>query len=163
MDPVEQRKVDTLDVMIYGDVHAMARAAANEAAAIIATAVADRGVAHAMFATGNSQLAFVEQLVERTSGVPWSATVIFHMDEYIGIGPDHPASFQRWIHQRIAERAHPQAVHFVDGLAEPDGECERYAGLLRTYPLDLCCLGIGRTAIWPSTTPRLPTSTTPST
>jgi glucosamine-6-phosphate deaminase len=143
MEPREHRRVDDLEVMIYGDTRAMARAAADEAAAVITAALAARGVAHAMFATGNSQLAFIEQLVDHSPEVPWSATVVFHMDEYIGIGPEHPASFQRWIRERIVEPAHPLAVHYVDGMAEPGAECEHYAGLLRTYPLDLCCLGIG--------------------
>jgi glucosamine-6-phosphate deaminase len=121
----------------------MARAAADTAAATLTGAVAERGVAHAMFATGNSQFAFIDALVNHTDGVPWSDMVIFHMDEYVGLGADHPASFRRWIHQRIEEPAHPRAAHYLDGLAPPEDECHRYAALLEQYPLDLCCLGIG--------------------
>lgn len=139
----EDTTVDRLRVRVHPDAAAMARSAADEAAEVLRAAVAARGVAHAMFATGNSQLAFVDQLVTATDGVPWGDVVAFHMDEYVGIGPDHPAGFQRWIRERIAERAHPRAVHYVDGLADPDAECERYAGLLRSHPLDLCCLGVG--------------------
>ena len=84
-------------VLVHPDVAEMARAAAEQAATVLRTAVRARGVAHAMFATGNSQLAFVEALVARTPDVPWSDVVVFHMDEYVGIGADHPASFQRWI------------------------------------------------------------------
>ena len=135
--------VDELAVRIHADVMAMARAAADEAAAILRAAVEERAVAHAMFATGNSQLAFVEQLVGHTDGVPWADVVVFHMDEYVGVGPDHPAGFQRWIRTRITEPAHPRAAHYLDGLADPLSECERYARLLREMPLDLCCLGIG--------------------
>ena len=124
-------------------IDAMARAAADEAAAVIREAVARRGVASAMFATGNSQLAFVDALVADTDDVPWDRLVIFHMDEYVGIGPDHPASFQRWIRERIDQPARPRAAHYLDGLASPDDECRRYAQLLRSHPLDLCCLGIG--------------------
>jgi glucosamine-6-phosphate deaminase len=135
--------VDRLEVRIHPDLASLARAAADEAAGILREAVASRGVANAMFATGNSQIAFVDQLVTAVPDVPWSDVVAFHMDEYVGVGPDHPAGFQRWIRERITERAHPRAVHYVDGLAEPEAECERYAGLLRDHPLDLCCLGIG--------------------
>ncbi len=112
------------------------------AAGVIRDAVAARGEAHAMFATGNSQLAFVDALCALRD-VPWSETVIFHMDEYVGVGPDHPAGFQRWIRERITDRVHPRAAHYVDGLAEPDVACVEYAALLRRFPLDLCCLGIG--------------------
>ena len=65
------------------------------------------------------------------------------MDEYVGIGPDHPASFERWIRQRITERTRPRAVHYLHGTADPEAECGRYAALLEAFPLDLCCLGIG--------------------
>ena len=108
-----------------------------------ADAVAARGVAHAMFATGNSQLDSSSTLVTATPDVPWGDVVVFHMDEYVGVGPDHPAGFQRWIRERISDRVHPREAHYIDGLADPEAECPRYAALLRAHPLDLCCLGIG--------------------
>ena len=130
-------------VFVHADVAAMARAAADEAAAILRHAVGARGVAHAMFATGNSQLAFIEALVQHTADVPWADVVVFHMDEYVGLGPDHPASFQRWIRQRIVEPAGPRAAHYVHGLGDADVAAARYAKLLAEHPLDLCCLGVG--------------------
>lgn len=131
------------DVRILPDVNALARTAADEAAMVIRRAVAANGVAHAMFATGNSQLSFIDALVSATDDVPWGDVVVFHMDEYVGMGPEHPASFQRWIRHRIVEPARPRAAHYLDGTADPEAECRRYAGLLHRYPLDLCCLGIG--------------------
>jgi glucosamine-6-phosphate deaminase len=137
------RTIDRATVQVHPDVQAMARAAADEAAAVLRAAVAARGTAHAMFATGNSQLAFTRALVHETDGVPWSDTVVFHMDEYVGVGPDHPAGFQRWIRERIVEPARPRAGYYVEGLGDAEDECRRYADLLRRFPLDLCCLGIG--------------------
>ena len=137
------RTVDRATVTVHPDVDAMARAAADETLAVLRAAVEARGVAHAMFATGNSQMAFVHALVAQTDGVPWSQTVVFHMDEYVGVGPDHPAGFQRWIRERIVDPAHPKAAYYVEGLGDPEEECARYAGLLREHPLDLCCLGVG--------------------
>jgi len=130
-------------VFVHADVPTMAHAAADQAARIMREAVEARGVVHAMFATGNSQLAFVEALVTATPDVPWSETVLFHMDEYVGVGADHPAGFQRWIRQRIVDRTAPKAAYFVEGLGDADAECRRYADLLAMHPLDLCCLGIG--------------------
>lgn len=127
---------------MHDDLDSLARRAASLAADAIRAAVAARGVAHAMFATGNSQLRFVEALVADPA-VPWHDVVVFHMDEYVGVGPDHPAGFQRWIRERIVEPAAPRQAHYFDGLADPGGECDRYATLLRVHPLDLCCLGIG--------------------
>jgi glucosamine-6-phosphate deaminase len=127
----------------HPDVAAMNRAAADQAATSMRAAVRDRGVAHVMFATGNSQLGFLDALVAETPDVPWSDTVVFHMDEYVGVGPDHPAGFQKYIRERIVDRTAPRAAYYVEGLGDPEAECTRYADLLRAHPLDLCCLGIG--------------------
>jgi glucosamine-6-phosphate deaminase len=142
MDHPRDRTVDHLEVRRHPDARALAAAAADEAAACLGAAVGARGVAHAMFATGNSQLHFVDALV-RIPDVPWADVVVFHMDEYLGVGPRHPAGFQRWIRERIVDRARPAAAHYLDGLADPSDECRRYAALLQGHPLDLCCLGIG--------------------
>ncbi|MGD0391451.1 MAG: 6-phosphogluconolactonase [Acidimicrobiales bacterium] len=138
-----QTSRDRPEVSVFPDTRTMARAAADRAAAVLRSAVERKGVAHAMFATGNSQIEFVGELVGRTPDVPWGDVVVFHMDEYVGIGPEHPASFQRWIRERIVQPTHPRSAHYIDGLAPPDRECERYARLLGDHPLDLCCLGIG--------------------
>jgi glucosamine-6-phosphate deaminase len=130
-------------VLLHPDVTSMARATADQAAGVMRAAVRARGVANVMFATGNSQLAFIDTLVTRTPDVPWADTVVFHMDEYVGVGPDHPAGFQRWIRERIVDPTSPRAAHYVDGLGDPDESCARYTDLLAHHPLDLCCLGIG--------------------
>ena len=137
------RRFEALTVTVHRDTPALARAAADEAAAVMRAAAAARGVVHAMFATGNSQLAFVHALVHETDDVPWDQTVVFHMDEYVGVGPDHPAGFQRWIRERIVEPAQPKGAHYVDGLGDPEAAAASYAQLLREHPLDLCCLGAG--------------------
>ena len=117
--------------------------AAAEATEVVHAAVAARGSANVMFATGNSQLAFLDALTGR-GDIDWSAVVGFHMDEYVGIGPEHPASFRRYLRERVVERVHPAAFHYLHGDAtDPIAECARYAGLLAAHPLDLCCLGIG--------------------
>ena len=135
--------VDELDVVVHADQAALAAAAAEQAADVLRQAVRARRVAHAMFATGNSQLAFVDALIGLPD-VPWTEVVVFHMDEYVGVDGQHPAGFCRWIRERIAERAHPGAAHYLDGTApDPEAECDRYAALLTAHPLDLCCLGIG--------------------
>jgi len=143
MPDVRQRTVDRMSVRVHADSLALAGDASDRAAAALREAVRTNGVAHAMFATGNSQLEFVDALVTATHDVPWGDVVVFHMDEYVGIGPDHPAGFQRWIRERIVDRAHPRHAHYIDGLADPEPECARYAQLLDRHPLDLCCLGIG--------------------
>jgi glucosamine-6-phosphate deaminase len=135
--------VDALAVRVFEDDRALGAAAATDAATTIAGAIAARGVAHVMLATGNSQFAFLDALVVRDD-VDWSAVIAFHMDEYVGIAPSHAASFQRYMRERVAARVPVREFHYLQGDApDPDAEAERYAALLRAHPLDVCCLGIG--------------------
>lgn len=129
-------------VRIEAGPDALADAAAAHAASTIRAAAATRGEVHVMFASGNSQLAFLDRLTADPA-VPWDHVVGFHMDEYLGIGIDHPASFARYMRDRIVRRARPRAFHLLDGTAAPAAEAERYALLLTAHPLDLCVLGIG--------------------
>jgi len=140
--------VDALHVRVLPDGRALGAAAAAHAATVLCDAIAARGVAHAMFATGNSQLAFLGALVDERAvdepAVDWTNVVGFHMDEYVGIAADHPASFRRYLRERLVTRVPFRAFHYVEGDApDPGAECARYARLLREHPLDLCCLGIG--------------------
>jgi glucosamine-6-phosphate deaminase len=110
---------------------------------VLCDAIDTRGLAHAMFATGNSQFTFLDAIVTDRS-VDWTRVVGFHMDEYVGIPADHPASFRRYLHERLVTRVPFAEFHFVAGDApDLEAECGRYAALLTTHPLDLCCLGVG--------------------
>ena len=132
---------DELAVRIYSDVAALAADAAEEAATAVATAIAERGRANVMLATGNSQLRFLDVLIGRP--LDWSRVAVLHMDEYVGVGDDHPASFARYIRERVVEKVSPGAAYLLDGTNDPAAEITRYAALLTEHPLDLTCLGIG--------------------
>jgi glucosamine-6-phosphate deaminase len=117
----------------------MAVAAASDVAAVLQTAIAARGQANAMFATGNSQLAMLDALVG-DHAIEWDRVRVFHMDEYVGLPDDHPASFARYIRERIVEKVVPFDVFYVGNT---EGAAVEYAAVLRQWPLDLCVMGIG--------------------
>jgi glucosamine-6-phosphate deaminase len=121
----------------------MAAAAADRAAAAIRAAIEARGHAHVIAATGASQFEFLDALVHRP-GIDWARTVFFHLDEYVGLPVTHPASFRRYLRERIVERVHPGAFHFIEGDA-PDlqAEVERVNALIRAHPIDVAFVGIG--------------------
>jgi glucosamine-6-phosphate deaminase len=134
---------DKLSVRVFDDVSAMAREAAADGATAIREAIAARGVANVMLATGNSQLKFLSELVTHTD-LDWSHVTAFHMDEYVDVPATHPASFQRYMRERVAARLPFQEFHYLSGdTADARVEADRYARLLRAHPLDLCCCGIG--------------------
>jgi glucosamine-6-phosphate deaminase len=121
----------------------LGEAAAQRAASLIQSAVAERGRARVIVATGNSQLAFIDALASMP-GLPWKSVEIFHMDEYAGMSDTHPASFRKWIRERVVEKVNPAKAHYIIGDA-PDlkAECERYSQLLNSAPVDLAFVGIG--------------------
>jgi glucosamine-6-phosphate deaminase len=131
------------EVCVVDDASDLAPVAAGRAASAIRDAIEARGRAHVMFASGNSQLGFLDVL-NRDPSIDWARVVGFHMDEYLGIGSDHPASLRRYMRERIVDVARPGTFHEIAGDApDPETECARYASLLAAHPLDLCCLGIG--------------------
>jgi glucosamine-6-phosphate deaminase len=134
---------DSLRVEIYDDLAALAAAAADAAAHALNTAIDERGEANLMLATGNSQLAFLGALV-RIPGIAWDHVRAFHMDEYVDLPPNHPASFQRYMRERVAAQIPVKEFHYLNGDAiDAQAEANRYEDLLRAHPLDLCCCGIG--------------------
>ena len=129
-------------IRVLADPSALADAAAADAAAIVRDAVAAHGRANVMFASGNSQIDFLHRFTADPT-VPWPAVTGFHMDEYVGIAGDHPASFGRYMQERIVARTAIAAFHMIDGTAPAADERARYAVLLDAHPLDLCVMGIG--------------------
>lgn len=141
--PQKVFRVDALQVFVFNSADDLAKAASSSAAAVLGKAISDRGSARAILASATSQIKFLECLSE-IPGIHWDAISLFHMDEYLGIASDHPASFRRFMRERVQERFKPGVFNYIEGDAmEPLTECERYARLLRVGPVDLCCLGIG--------------------
>jgi glucosamine-6-phosphate deaminase len=132
-----------LTVQVFPAQAQMAVAAARMAREHLQAALSANGSATAILASANSQIAFLEALVSQ-EGLDWSRVTLFHMDEYLGIEPNHPASFRRFMRERVEGVVRPRIFHYLAGEAsEPLDECDRYASLLRAAPVDLCCLGIG--------------------
>jgi len=132
-----------METRIFATKEEMGAAAAARAASILGEAIDARGRAHVIAATGASQFAFLDSLT-RVSDVDWARVVFFHLDEYVGLPEDHPASFRRYLRERIVERVRPGAFHFVRGDApDPQAECRRVGELIRRHPIDVAFVGIG--------------------
>lgn len=136
-----------MKIHVHEDRAALGRAAAKEAATAIREAVAARGVATMVVATGASQFDTLAALVAEPD-VPWNRVTLFHLDEYVGLSADHPASFRRFLLDRFVDRLpqRPVAFHQIDGLADPDAECRRLAALVPPGPFDVATIGIGENA-----------------
>ena len=136
-------KIEALEVGVFSSPVDLARFAAETVVEHLRQILNKQGFASVIFATGNSQIEFLKAL-KQLEGIDWENITVFHMDEYLGLSRDHPASFRRFIREKIETTFHPGHVNYLDGDAlEPVKECDRYAGLLLSRPIDLCCLGIG--------------------
>ena len=141
--PIKNFVADSLRVRVYATQDDLVQDAAREVQSYLQQVFLAQSRAAAVLATGNSQIKFLEQLV-RLGGVDWTKVTLLHMDEYLGISADHPASFRRCMRERVAQLVNPKVFQYLEGDALlPIKECERYAQLLRAQQIDLCCLGIG--------------------
>lgn len=132
-----------MEVRVFPSKAEMGAAAAAEAAGLIREAIDARGAAHVIAATGASQFEFLDALTG-TPGIDWSRTVLFHLDEYVGLPDSHPASFRRYLKERIVERVHPGTFHRIEGdAADPAAECARVGAVLARHPVDVAFVGIG--------------------
>lgn len=131
-----------MEKFVYQTSMEMAAAAAGSAAEAIGIAIGARGRANIILATGASQIEMLGCLT--AEGVDWSKVTMFHLDEYIGLGPDHPAGFGKYLRERFVEKVgNLKAAHFVAGDAEAQQECERIGGIIAEHPIDVALIGIG--------------------
>lgn len=133
-----------METFVFENKEEMGRAAAAAAEREIRAAIADDGGANIILATGTSQFETLKNLTAAKE-MDWSKVTMFHLDEYIGLGEDHPASFKKYLKDRFVSKVGMlKAVHFVNGDAEdPIAECERLGRVISTHPIDVALLGIG--------------------
>lgn len=136
-------KYDQLNVTVFPTNDALGQAAAIHVSQILRDAVAARGEAAVILATGNSQLAFMRNL-RGDSTIPWNKISIFHMDEYLGMSESHPASFRKYIRDNLVSHVNPKAFYGMDGDAkDANAEIVRYSQLIAQHQPVLCVMGIG--------------------
>jgi len=121
----------------------MGRAAAKTAAEVLTATIMKQGSATFVAATGASQFDFLEALTTDPS-IDWSRTTMFHLDEYIGLAEQHPASFRRYLRERLVDKVHPGTVHFINGSApDPEAETSRLGNLIAQHVVDVAFIGVG--------------------
>jgi glucosamine-6-phosphate deaminase len=129
-------------ISVFPNQLALARAAAHDVASRIRAAVASFGRARIVSATGTSQLEFLDRLT-READLDWSKVELFHLDEYVGLPEDHPASFRKYLRERLIEPTGIVRVHLIDGCGDPHTVCEDLGRMLAAQPIDVALVGIG--------------------
>jgi glucosamine-6-phosphate deaminase len=140
---IKKFRCGTLAVEIHKDGIAAGEAAAQAAAQGLQRLDGNDKKVSVIFATGGSQVNFLHTLTG-TDNLPWAHVQAFHMDEYVGIPADHPASFCHFLNERLVQKVPIGQFSFIDGMAkDPARTCDVYADNLRSANPQLCCLGIG--------------------
>jgi glucosamine-6-phosphate deaminase len=129
-------------VKVLPDANALAAAAAADAGKRIREAIAARGAGRIIAATGASQMAFLDRLV-REPDIDWSRVEMFHLDEYVGLPRDHPASFRKYLLERLIRPAGITTYHFLNGEGDPETVCREIGGKLNAAAIDVALVGIG--------------------
>lgn len=143
MSIIKEMKSDKLKIKIFDSRKSMGKAAAGEAAVKIKELLALKEEINIIFAAAPSQNEFLEELTA-DKGIDWGRINAFHMDEYIGLGAAAPQGFGNFLRDRIFGKVSFKSVNYIDGNAPDIGkECERYSKLLKLYPADIVCMGIG--------------------
>lgn len=116
--------------------------AAKQAAAIICQAIAQRGEARILLATGESQFEFLHALTKAPE-IEWDKVELFHLDEYLGLSIHHPASLRKYIMERFISKTGISRYHFLEGEINPEETCRKVGKILASVPIDVAFAGIG--------------------
>ena len=130
-----------MQIIIQESSERLAKTAARNGEELIRRAIHEKGHANIILATGASQLEILGELVK--APLNWPHVTVFHLDEYVGIPVDHPASFRKYLKERFADLVPVKAFHYIDGEADPAEECTRVGALIRNHPIDVAFIGIG--------------------
>lgn len=131
-----------MKLRIFPNKRALGAAAAHQAAQVIQATIAQKGCCRLIAATGASQFEFLEALTA-LPGIDWTKVEMFHLDEYVGVTEQHPASFRKYLKERLIAKTGLRTVHLLDGETDPERTCREVGALIAAAPIDVAFGGIG--------------------
>jgi glucosamine-6-phosphate deaminase len=140
------KKEQSMEVIIVKDYEAV-----SDRAAQVAIAALKRKPNLVLgLATGGTPVGLYRRLIQahKNDRLDLSKAVTFNLDEYVGLGPDHPQSYRRFMGEQLFDHVNvnPANVHIPDGLAKNlTKHCAQYEKMIaRAGGVDVQVLGIGR-------------------
>ena len=131
---------EKLTTNIYETRAEMGAAAAEAAASAIKAVIEKKGYANVVFAAAPSQNEMLESLLK--SDVDFSRVNAFHMDEYVGLSRKDAQSFATYLSEHLFDRAPFASVNLISAV-DAEAGIAAYTELLKKYPTDVVCMGIG--------------------
>jgi glucosamine-6-phosphate deaminase len=121
---------------------ALGKAAAEQGATAMQHAIRETGRARIIGASAASQFEFLDELTS-TPGIDWKKVELFHLDEYIGLPKTHPASFCKFLQERLISKTGMVTYHFLDGEKDPAEVIRETNQAISAAPIDVAFVGIG--------------------
>jgi glucosamine-6-phosphate deaminase len=131
-----------MEIKVFRSKGDLAKAAATQAASLICEAISRKGIARIIAATGASQFEFLDSLTQ-TPDIDWSRVEMFHLDEYVGMPESAPASFCRYLRERLINKVALKRYHLLDGTGDPAAVIKRVSEEIRKAPIDVAFAGVG--------------------
>ncbi|HKW34535.1 MAG TPA: glucosamine-6-phosphate deaminase [Candidatus Acidoferrum sp.] len=129
-------------IKTYDEKASLGRSAAEQAAVSLCKAIQSSGKARIIAATGASQFEFLDALTAMPN-IEWARVEMFHLDEYIGLPVSHPASFRKYLHERLINKTGITKYHFLDGEGDVPAVVRSVSAELTAAPIDIAFVGIG--------------------
>jgi len=129
-------------VKVFEDKSSVGRTAAEQAATAIRNAIDEHGRARIIAATGTSQIEFLDSLT-KADNIDWQRVEMFHLDEYVGLPITHPASFRKYLLERLIHKTGMAQYHLLEGNGDPREVTRRVGEVLSSAGVDVAFAGIG--------------------
>ena len=133
-----------MKLIVHNTKEELGLASAKHAASLIGEAIEKQGYARILLSTGASQFPFFTEFVKQP--IDWSKVEMFHLDEYVGISENHPASFKRYLLDRFVNVVHPGYYYLINGEKDPEETIAELTAILNEKPVDVGLIGIGENA-----------------
>ena len=131
-----------MQVIICPDKQDLGKRAGAEGARLIQEAISKKGSANIILATGASQFEMLENLV-KANYVDWPQVTAFHLDEYVAMPESHPASFRRYLRERVLAYVPIGEFYPINAEENPEAEVKRVGELIKKHPINVAFVGIG--------------------
>ena len=133
-----------MKLIVHNTKEELGLASAKHAASLIGEAIEKQGYARILLSTGASQFPFFTEFVKQP--IDWNKVEMFHLDEYVGISENHPASFKRYLLDRFVNIVHPGYYYLINGEKDPEETIAELTAILNEKPVDVGLIGIGENA-----------------
>jgi glucosamine-6-phosphate deaminase len=131
-----------VQIQVFEHKGSLGRAAAERAASVLRKTIDDSGRARIIAATGAAQFDFLHALTS-APGIDWERVEMFHLDEYVGLPVTHPASFRKYLMERLIDKTGMTKYHLLDPGNDPEGVAARVGEEINSAPIDIAFVGVG--------------------